>query len=118
MCCSRIRVKLNGDVKDKQSHRAGIYQKASELINKRSYWNQINGTNALWYSIIDNGWIIGSSSNLKSDISAITSAQDSACPTSENLFFYVIGEMSAHDYEEWIFAKNNSVSIQCERDLQ
>ena len=106
MCCSRIRVKLNGDVKDKQSHRAGIYQKASELINKRSYWNQINGTNALWYSIIDNGWIIGSSSNLKSDISAITSAQDTACPNNENKYFY-------WNTNQYILASTNSISIQC-----
>ena len=57
MCCSRIRVTLNGVVKDKQSSRAGTYQKASGLINKRSYWNQIDGDEALWWDITINVWL-------------------------------------------------------------
>ena len=49
MCCSRIGVTLNGVVKDKQGQygRAGTYQKASGLINNRSYWNKIDGFIAL-----------------------------------------------------------------------
>ena len=45
MCCSRIRVTLNGVVKDKQGQYgiAGTYQKAIGLINNRSYWNHIDG---------------------------------------------------------------------------
>ena len=46
MCCSRIRVTLNGVVKDKKDEFAGTYQKASVLINKRSYWNKIDGDGA------------------------------------------------------------------------
>ena len=108
-CCSRIRVTLNplnGVVKDKQGSRAGTYQKASELINNRSYWNQIDGNNALWWDIITNVWMIGSSSNLGSDTGGIHSAQDSACPTSDNLFKY-------YDGDEWNLAPINSFSIQC-----
>ena len=68
MCCSRIRVTLNGVVKDKQGKLAGTYQKASGLINNRSYWNKIDGDHALWWDIIANVWNIGSSSNIGSQI--------------------------------------------------
>ena len=40
MCCSRIRVTLNGVVNDKWGSKAGTYQKASGLINKRSHWKR------------------------------------------------------------------------------
>ena len=106
MCCSRIRVTLNGVVKDKQGGCVGIYQKASELINGRSYWNQINGDSALWWDDISNEWTIGSSSKLGSKIGGIHSVQDSACPTSDNLFKY-------YDGVEFNLAPINSVSIQC-----
>ena len=110
MCCSRIRVTLNGVVKDIKGISAGIYQKASELINNRSYWNQIDGNNALWWDIITNVWMIGSSSNLGSDTGGIHSAQDSACPTSDHLFKYPIGSVNS---AKWPIAPINSVSIQC-----
>ena len=107
MCCSRIRVTLNGVVKDKKDGFAGTYQKASGLINNRTYWNKINGDGALWYDIAINVWKIGFSSDLGSNIGAIQSAQDSACPTSDNLFKYYIGG------GKWPLAPINSVSIQC-----
>ena len=110
MCCSRIRVTLNGVVKDEHGSRAGTYQKASELINNRSYWNQIDGNNALWWDIITNVWMIGSSSNLGSYTGGIHSAQDSVCPTSDNLFKYPIGSGNS---AKWPIAHINSVSIQC-----
>ena len=106
MCCSRIRVTLNGVVKDKQGSKAGTYQKANELTNNRSYWNKINGDHALWWDKITNVWMIGYSSHLGSDIGGIKSVQDSACPTSDNLFNYWNGD-------EWLLASNNSISIQC-----
>ena len=110
MCCSRIRVTLNGVVKDKQGSRAGTYQKASTLINNRWYWNHINGDVALWYVNEDNYWMIGSSSNLGNDYGGITTAQDSACPTSDNQFKYTIG---SGESAQWPLAPINSVSIQC-----
>ena len=106
MCCSRIRVTLNGVVKDKQGSRAGTYQKASTLINNRWYWNHINGDVALWYVNEDNYWMIGSSSNLGSATGAIHSVQDSACPTSDNQFKYWNGD-------EFVSAPINTVTIQC-----
>ena len=56
MCCSTVRVTLNGVVKDKHGSKAGTYQKASGLINNRSYWNKIDGEYALWWDIIVNSW--------------------------------------------------------------
>ena len=109
MCCSRIRVTLNGVVKDKQGQygRAGTYQKASGLINNRSHWNKIDGDLALWYDISYNEWTIGDSSDLGSNTGGIYSVQDTACPTSDNLFKYADGA------GEWPLAPINSVSIQC-----
>ena len=106
MCCSRIRVTLNGVVKDKQSSRAGTYQKASGLSNNRSYWNHIDKDYALWWDNSNNNWKIGDSSDLGSNTGAIASVQDTACPTSDNLFEYVNGG-------KFILAPINSVSIQC-----
>jgi len=106
MCCSRIRVTLNGVVKDNQGGFAGNYQKVSELINGRSYWNKMDGDDALWWDKINNNWMIGSSSNLGSNIGCIKSVQDSACPTSNNRFNY-------SDGVEFNLAPINSVSIQC-----
>ena len=101
MCCSRIRVTLNGVVKDKWSIFVGTYQKASELINNRSYWNDIDGDGALWWNNMFNVWIIGISST-----GGLSSAQDSACPTSDNQYIY-------HDGDGIVLAPINSVSIQC-----
>ena len=106
MCCSRIRVTLNGVVKDKQGGFAGTYQKANGLTNNRSYWNKINGDHALWWDKTANVWLIGSSSNLGSNTGGIDSVQDAACPTSDNLFKYWNGD-------KFLLAPINSVSIQC-----
>ena len=108
MCCSRIRVTLNGVVKDKQGGFAGTYQKASGLINGRSYYNQIDGDQALWWDKISNSWMIGDSCDLGSNIGGIKSAQDSACPTSDNLFKYADVAASV-----FVLAPINTVSIQC-----
>ena len=106
MCCSRIRVTLNGVVKDKQGERAGTYQKASGLINNRSHWKKIDGDQSLWYDITANRWAIGKSSDRGSSSSLIDSVHDTACPTSDNLFKY-------YDSGEWPLAPINSVFIQC-----
>ena len=108
-CCSRIRVTLSGVVENKQGQygRAGTYQKASGLENNRSYWNQIDGDQALWWDNSYNNWNIESSSDLGSTTADIYSVQDSSCPTSDNLFKYHIGD------NEFVLAPINSVSIQC-----
>ena len=106
MCCSRMRVTINGVVKDKQGEIAGTYQKGNELINNRSYWNKIDGDQALWWDNITNTWMFGESSVLGSNTGGIVSVQDSACPTSDNLFKYADGE-------KFVLAPINSVSIQC-----
>ena len=109
MCCSRIRVTLNGVVKDKQSRIAdGTYQKASGLSNNRSYWNHIDKDYALWWNKINNKWMMGSSSDVGSNFGGIESAKDSACPTSDNLFKYA--DVVAGVF---VLAPINSVSIQC-----
>ena len=108
MCCSRIRVTLNGVVKDKHGSKAGTYQKASDLINGRSYYNQIDGDQALWWDKITNVWMIGPSSYLGSNTGGISSVQDSACPTSDNLFKYADVAASV-----FVLAPINTVSIQC-----
>ena len=107
MCCSRIRVTLNGVVKDRHGGFAGTYQKASKLTNNRIFWNQTDGDRALWWDNI-NKWRIGSSSYLGSNTGYISSVQDSACPTSDNLFKYYDS-----DSGKWPLAPINSVSIQC-----
>ena len=109
MCCSKIRVTLNGVVKDKQGSRAGTYQKASGLINNRTYWNEVDGEDALWWDKINNIWMLGDSSDLGSDIGGIHSAQDSACPNSDNLFKY----NHSNDEIGYRLAPINTVSIQC-----
>ena len=110
MCCSTIRVTLYGDVRYKQGENAGTYQKASGLINNRSHWIQINGGNVLWWDSITNVWMIGLSSYLTSNTGSISSAQDSACPTtSDNQFKY----NHSNDEDGFRFAPINSVSIQC-----
>ena len=86
---------------------AGTYHKVSGLINNRSYWNRNDGDKALWWDNITNVWIIGDSIDLGSNIGGITSAQDSACPTSDNLFKYW------NRFEGGVLATINSVSIQC-----
>ena len=106
MCCSRMRVTINGDVKDKQGESAGTYQKGSELINNRSSWNKIDGDQALWWNKIANKWVIGSPHILGFNRGHIYLVQDSACPTSDNLFCYVDGY-------KFCLAPINSVSIQC-----
>ena len=93
-------------MKDKQGRFAGTYQKASGLKNKRSYWNKIDGGDALWYVIGYNVWMIGSSSDLGSNGGNIASKQDAACPTSNNLFQW-------GDGVKFHLAPINSVSIQC-----
>ena len=106
MCCSRIRVTLNGVVKDKKDGFSGTYQKASGLTNNRSYWNQINGNQALWYVNTSNYWMIGHSSDLGSNGGYIYSVQETACPNSDNLFKY-------WNSSEFLLAPINSVSIEC-----
>ena len=113
MCCSRIRVTLNGVVKDKQGGYAGTYQKASGLINNRSHW--IDGNQALWYNIITNVWEIADSSQLGANANnSIHSVQDTACPTSDNLFrYYDVDADKWLLHNKWLLAPINSVSIQC-----
>ena len=107
MCCPRITVTLDGIVEEKESNKAGTYQKANGSINNRSHWNQIDGDQALWYTITFNKWKIGPASNLGSDTGNINSVQDTACPTTNDLFKY-------WDGDEWTLeSSNNSVSIQC-----
>ena len=43
MCCSTIRISLNGVVKDQWVSKAGTYQKANGKKNNRSYWTKIDG---------------------------------------------------------------------------
>ena len=110
MCCSRMRVTINGVVKDKQGEIAGTYQKGNELINNRSYWNKIDGDEALWWDITINVWLIGESIDLGSNYGGIGSVQDSACPTtSDNQFKY----NHSNDEPGFRSAPINSVSIQC-----
>ena len=99
---------LNGGLKNKLGILAGTYKKSSELVNKRSHWNQINEDIAIWYDIINNVWMIGPSRHLGSTNGGISSVQDSACPTSPNLFQY--GDVAEG---KWRLVPDNSFSIQC-----
>ena len=107
LCCSRLQITINGAVQDNQGGRSGIYQKARGLVNDRSFWNRIDGDDALWYdNIVTNSWLIGASEDLGSDFRGINSVQDTSCPTSDNRFEYTDGN-------EFFLAPINSVSIQC-----
>ena len=69
---------------------------------------KIDGDQDLWWDKIINKWMIGSSRILGFNLGYIHSVQDSACPTSDNLFKYA-DWMNG----EWTLAPINSFSIQC-----
>ena len=40
---------LNGDAKNKQGNLQGIYSLGERLVNSHPFWEQINGSNAVWF---------------------------------------------------------------------
>ena len=116
MCCSTLNVTLNGivDAKLGQYGISGVFQKSSGLVNNRCYWNHTNGGHAIWYDNKEtNSWMIGQSADLGSVNRGINSAQDSACPSSENKYNYWDVQK-----DEFFPAPIDSVSIQCVTGLK
>ena len=55
---------LNGNAKNKQGSRQGIYMLSEKLVNHHPYWQQQNGSNALWFVKEVYTWAVGPISKL------------------------------------------------------
>ena len=99
-CCSRIRVRLDGVVKEQQFAKIGTYQKASGLIFNKFHWTMIGGNSkcdcggnlSIWYNNVRNIWSIGPSNSLGSDIRGLGTIREAECPTSTNRYKYYNGK--------------------------
>ena len=61
---------LMSDAKELHKEKQGIYFLKDKLINNHPYWEQQNGTNALWFQKFY-GWMVGPKTNLGHDIGGI-----------------------------------------------
>ena len=51
---------LNGDAKNKHESRQGIYILGQKLVNNHPYWEQQDGSNAIWFrDVWDRCWFVG-----------------------------------------------------------
>ena len=55
---------LNGDAKNTQGSKQGIYILGEKLVNSYPYWYQQNGSNALWFDRPFREWTVESKSYL------------------------------------------------------
>ena len=61
---------LNGDAKNIQGGRQGIYILGQKLINSHPYWEQQNGSNAIWFRTT-RCWYVGPKQYLGGSMSGI-----------------------------------------------
>ena len=66
---------LNGDAKNKQGSKQGIYILREKVINSYPYWEQQNGSNAMWFIGRYRQWLIGPKNLLGKDWSGIRGPQ-------------------------------------------
>ena len=62
---------LDGDAKNKQGSRQGIFVLGEKLVNSHPYWEQQNGSNALWFVKAHRVWMVGKKTNLGLTIGGI-----------------------------------------------
>ena len=62
---------LNGDTKNTQGSKQGIYFLGEELVNSYPYWYQQNGSNALWFVKTYRVWMVGPKIHLGQTIGGI-----------------------------------------------
>ena len=55
---------LNGDAKNKHESLQGIYSLGEKLVNSHPYWEQQNGSNALWFDRTFREWTVESKIHL------------------------------------------------------
>ena len=62
---------LNGDAKNKHESRQGIYILGQKLVNNHPYWEQQDGSNAIWFRDTYRQWYIGPKESLGEGFSFI-----------------------------------------------
>ena len=62
---------LNGDAKNKQGIKQGIYSLGEKLVNSYPYWLKPNGNHALWFSDTYRRWYIADKEYLGQGVSGI-----------------------------------------------
>ena len=62
---------LNGDAKNIHPDRQGIYILGQKLINSHPYWEQQNGSNAIWFRETIRRWYIGPKNYLGGGLAGI-----------------------------------------------
>ena len=62
---------LNGDAKNKQGNKQGIYSLGEKLVNSYPYWEEQNGSNALWFVKTFRYWMMGPKTHLGQDFGGI-----------------------------------------------
>ena len=55
---------LNGNAKNNQGSKQGIYILGERLVNSHPYWEQQNGSNAIWFVKAFRVWMVGPKTNL------------------------------------------------------
>ena len=66
---------LNGDANKKQGERQGIYILGEKLVNNHPYWEQQNGSSALWFLKVIRYWMVGPKTYLGQDHGGIIGPQ-------------------------------------------
>ena len=62
---------LNSNAKNEQGSKEGIYVLREKLINSYPYWEQQNGSNAIWFRETNRRWYIGPKNYLGGGLSGI-----------------------------------------------
>ena len=69
----KIQLILGGTVKDQHDDTQGIYLLVQDFINGRYFWNQVGGTNAIWFQRSwYTSWMIGPEAYLGQNYTGIT----------------------------------------------
>ena len=90
---------LNGDAKNKHESRQGIYILGQKLVNNHPYWEQQDGSNAIWFRDTYRQWYIGPKESLGESFSFISgpkSQERSPTQISNGWLYY------DNDYGLWI----------------
>ena len=81
-------VTANGEAKDTQSNKAGIYVLGPNPVNSKPHWLQNTGTHAIWYNEEKEIWAIGLQKSLGSNKAWIYSSDDVASPQEATTWIY------------------------------
>ena len=67
-----IKLILNGEAKNMQGRTQGIYSLGEKLLNSNPYWEQQDGSNALWFNLKFREWTVGPKIYLGQEYGVIT----------------------------------------------